>query len=117
MSPAKERIDRSLLAIDFETATPDQNGACSIGLVLVESGEIVSHEHYLIRPPADDFHPRCVAVHGITFDDVSDAGRFPELWNEVRYLLKNAEFVVARNAAFDRGVLRGTVDTYRLKHP
>ena len=117
MPPARPSIKPSFLAIDFETATPDRSSACSIGLVLVENGEIVANEHYLLKPPQRDFHWACVRTHGITYDQVHDAGTFADIWPEVRRLLSQAEYAVAHNAHFDRSVLEKTLSWYKLRPP
>lgn len=107
----------TFVAIDFETATPEHSSACSIGIVLVECGEITLTEHYLIRPPQTEFHWACVKTHGIRFVDVADAGDFEDVWDEVSYLFADAEYIVAHNAAFDRSVLRKSLDTYGIQAP
>ena len=94
----------SFLAIDFETANHKRNSACAVGTVLVEKGEIVRREYHLIRPPTREF--TFTHIHGLTWDDVSDALSFGELWPKIRTSFKNVDFLAAHNAPFDRSVLR-----------
>ncbi len=115
MPPTRSTTQSSFLAIDFETATPDRSSACAVGLVLVENGVIVANAHYLVRPPQKNFHWACVQTHGITYDQVSDAGTFADLWLDVRHLFTQAEYVAAHNAAFDRSVLERALQWYRLR--
>jgi DNA polymerase-3 subunit epsilon len=44
-------------------------------------------------------------VHGMTWDDLRDAPAWDDVWPGVAKMLDGAAFVVAHNAAFDRGVL------------
>ena len=101
------------VAIDFETANMQRSSACSVGLVRVEAGKIVGTEHYLIRPPSKHF--RFTDTHGITWEHVEDAGTFRDVWREVKYLVKGARYFVAHNAAFDRDVLRDTMEWHDMR--
>ncbi len=97
------RSGEKFIAIDFETADHGHDSACSVALVSVESGQIVQREHYYIRPSRNNFI--FTNVHGIVWEDVVDKPTFGELWPTLRESLKNKEFFVAHNAAFDQSVL------------
>jgi len=43
--------DMTFTAIDFETATANQNSACAVGIVTVEQGIITNEFYSLIQPP------------------------------------------------------------------
>ncbi len=92
------------VAIDFETADHGPDSACAVGLSIVRGNRIVNRAYRLIRPPRNAmvFTP----IHGLTWDDVKDAPAFSEVWPEVSPLLDSADFLVAHNAPFDRGVLQ-----------
>jgi DNA polymerase-3 subunit epsilon len=105
----------NFVAIDFETANYAQNSACSIGLVKVNDGKIVDKAMHLIRPPSKEFV--FTYVHGLTWRDVADADDFGKLWPEIESLLDGAEFLVAHNAPFDRGVLHACCEHYGLSRP
>lgn len=90
-------------AIDFETADHGPDSACAVGAVLVEDGRIVERYYGLIRPPRQRM--LFTWVHGLSWDDVCDSPTFPEMWPELEALLAPADFLVAHNAPFDRGVL------------
>ncbi|WP_415840344.1 3'-5' exonuclease, partial [Nocardiopsis gilva] len=95
-------------AIDFETANQDRGSACAVGLVRVADGAVVDRYSTLIRPPrpVDFFTRHNTAVHGITAADVADAPHWPEV--RARILdFADGGVLVAHNAAFDMGVLRG----------
>jgi len=98
-------------AIDFETASGAAASACSLGIAVVENGEIVEQREWLIRPPSLYFNPRHVEVHGITAAMVADAPPFDALWPEMERAI-GGRTLVAHNAAFDMGVLRATLLHY-----
>ncbi len=102
-------------AIDFETANPRSDSACSIGLVRVEGGEIVRAEAFLIRPPTDEFH--FTDIHGIRWEDVRGEPTFEELWPRLDAFLEGVDFYAAHNASFDRRILSGCCERYGLVPP
>lgn len=95
-------------AIDFETANSSHASACSVGVVRVRDGAVVDREHWLIRPPAghDEFLAFNIKIHGITADMVSDAPTWEEQLPQLRDFI-GSDVVVAHNAGFDMGVIRG----------
>lgn len=92
------------VALDFETADHGRDSACALGLVKVAPGRPVERLYHLIRPP----RPRILFtwVHGIAWAHVADQPTFAERWPEVEGFLAGADFLVAHNAPFDRGVLQ-----------
>lgn len=92
------------LAIDFETADYGRDSACALGLALVDHGRIVKMATHLIKPPRRDFI--FSYIHGITWEDVRRKPTFAQLWPAIEPMFAGADFVVAHNAGFDRGVLR-----------
>jgi DNA polymerase-3 subunit epsilon len=98
-------------AIDFETASGARASACSLGIAVVEGGEIVARREWLIRPPSLYFNPFNIAVHGITPEMVEDAPEFDALWPEMERAI-GGRALVAHNAAFDMSVLRATLTHY-----
>jgi DNA polymerase III subunit epsilon len=91
-------------AFDFETATHARDSGCALGVVVVDDGDVVARQAWLMRPPGNRYHPRNVAVHGIRPIDTEHAPEFAEVWAEVEYLVGDRP-LVAHNAAFDLGVL------------
>ena len=61
----------------------------------------------------DDFN---IAVHGILPSDVEDAPTFPALWPRIAPFFADS-VVVAHNAAFDLGVITGTLERYGIPVP
>ena len=104
-------------AIDFETATHERNSACEMGICVVENGEIVKTQTWLIKPPSFPyFHPRNIDVHGIVPEDVQDAPTFEDIWHEAENLMYG-NLMIAHNASFDASVLRSCLDHYGFFKP
>lgn len=62
------------------------------------------------------FNPINISIHGISPTDVQDAPTFGELWPLLRSHIEGRA-VIAHNAAFDMGVLGGTLDAYEIPYP
>ncbi len=104
-------------AIDFETATHERNSACELGICMVENGEIVKTETWLIKPPSFPyFNPRNIEVHGICSEDVRDCPTFDEIWYDVESRMYG-NLMIAHNASFDAGVLRSCLQHYGFFTP
>ena len=93
-------------AIDFETAT--RHHICSVGIVIVENGEITDEYHSLIQPPDNEYNWHNINVHGIRPEDTADAPFFEDIYPEIRQRLYG-KTVVAHNESFDRNVLHKTM--------
>ena len=106
----------SFVAIDFETAS--YNTACAIGLVHFENGEVIDERYTLINPqiPARAWQRYAIRVHGITPSDVIDAPTFADIWPEMIHYAACYP-LIAHNAEFDIGVLRGELARGRLQSP
>ncbi|MBS1985680.1 MAG: 3'-5' exonuclease [Bdellovibrionales bacterium] len=103
------------LAIDFETADYQADSACSIGLVLVENGKIIHEEVCLIRPPREKV--MFTEIHGLTWDHVSSAPTFGELWPSISHLFEGIDFLAAHNASFDSRVLKACCTSHGFLPP
>ncbi len=106
---------RAFVAIDFETADPGPDSACSVALVRVEGNRIVAREHRLIRPPRPEFE--FTWVHGIRWEDVEGEPTFADVWPGLVPTLSGADFFAAHNAPFDRRVLEACCKAGRLPAP
>lgn len=105
------------LALDFETATPQPDSPCELGIAIVRGGVVREVCNWLIKPRYwPYFSPYNVAVHGIRPEDVAGAPRWEGIWEEVAAVL-HEQTVVAHNAAFDMSVLRSTLASHGLSHP
>ena len=105
------------LALDFETATAKWSSPCELGIAVVRGGVVREVRNWLIKPASwPYFSPFNVAVHGIRPEQVAESPTFAGIWEEVFPLLQNST-IVAHNASFDMGVLRGTLASYKIPHP
>jgi DNA polymerase-3 subunit epsilon len=102
-------------AIDFETADYERDSACAVAVVRVEGTRIVRRVHHMIRPPRRTFV--FSYLHGISWDDVTGAPSFRELWPELRLELEGVEFLAAHNASFDRSVLETCCERAGVEPP
>jgi len=99
----KQKSSARFASIDFETADRCGDSACAVAVITVENGEIVDRLYQLIRPPRQEFE--FTYLHGIEWEHVKDQPTFQEAWPLLEEQLKNAAFVAAHNAGFDRNVL------------
>lgn len=107
----------NFIALDFETATHEKNSACELGICIVEEGVIKETKSWLIKPPSFPyFNSHNIAVHGINPEDVRNAPTFGDVWYEVENLMYG-NLMMAHNAAFDAGILRGCLDHYGFFKP
>lgn len=94
----------NFIAIDFETATRRMNSACSIGIAIVENGQVVDTFYSLIKPPDNCYDPNNTLIHGITENDTLDAPDFDRVWFKINKYFGPYP-VLAHNAYFDMSVL------------
>lgn len=107
----------NFISIDFETATPDRDSPCEIGLTFVNDWKIVDTRSWLIKPfYYPYFNSFNVFIHGIEPQDVANEPEFDVIWEEIKPLINN-QFLIAHNAGFDMSVLRKTLDRYGLEYP
>lgn len=107
--------DRVYVAIDFETSGREKHYACAIGLVKVENNGISDRYYHLIRPPSSNVW--FTHIHGLTWNDLKNKPMFPELWDDINAFIKNADFLIAHNARFDRSILYACCEKYDLQKP
>jgi DNA polymerase-3 subunit epsilon len=103
-------------AVDFETATFSRASACALGVVIVEEGRELHRQSWLIRPPHNEYDPRNIEIHGIRPSDTEHAPGFDGVWAEAMELIGDRA-LIAHNAGFDVGVIRGGCDEYELAPP
>ncbi|AMM20253.1 DNA polymerase III subunit epsilon [Frondihabitans sp. PAMC 28766] len=106
------------VAIDFETANSSSASACSVGLVKVVGGRVVDKTGWLIKPPFghDEFSEWNTRIHGIVRDDVVDALEWHEQMADLLDFVGD-EILVAHNAGFDMGVIRGACAATGIETP
>jgi len=101
----------NFVAIDVETANPDQASICQIGVVVFDDGVVTSVWERVINPE-DDFDGFNVLIHGISEADVVDAPKFPDVVAELQGFL--SEKIVVSHTAFDRVALNRATAKYSL---
>ena len=106
----------NFIAMDFETANYQAHSACSLALVMVKNSQIVG-EYYSLIKPETEFFWKNIQIHGIHPEDVEDAPKFPEVWQEIQHYYQNNRLIVAHNAGFDTKVLAGCLDYYHIEQP
>lgn len=98
---------------DVETANNQRDSICSIGIIRCENDNVVYEKGILINPEVE-FNFYNTRINGISAQDVIDAPKFPEVWNEIgKYF--NETVLVAHNAkSMDLCALYRTLDRYKL---
>lgn len=104
------------ITIDFEIANNHLNSACSLGMVFVENNKIIDEKYYLIQPPTLHFDEEFTKVHGLTANDVMNAKKFNEVWEDIKEYFNEIP-IVAHNAQFDMSVLHACLTAYSLELP
>lgn len=107
----------TFVAIDFETADPQPDSACAVGLVRVEGSELVRRAVSLVRPPRPSVHPACFRVHGLSWAYLRRERPFEEVWPALTPVLDGVAFLAAHNASFDRRVLEACCGAAGLTPP
>ena len=107
---------RDFAAIDFETANGYRTSVCSVGVVIVEDGEIADTYYHLIQPTPNFYTQFTTQVHGLTRLDTDGQPLFPEIWAEIAPKIKYLP-LVAHNKAFDENCLKAVFQTYGMAYP
>jgi len=107
---------KDFAAIDFETANGCRTSVCSVGVVIVENGEISDSYYHLICPIPNYYTKSTTAIHGLTYSDTDEAPLFPEVWAEVAPKIRYMP-LVAHNKAFDENCLKAVFQAYNMEYP
>lgn len=105
-------------AIDFETANSSSASACSVGMVKVRAGRVVDRVSWLIQPPVghDEFWVWNTRIHGLSASDVVGAAGWAQQLPDL-VAFADGDALVAHNAGFDMGVIRGACAATLLDCP
>jgi DNA polymerase-3 subunit epsilon len=106
----------NFIALDFETATSENNSICQIGLVAVNNGIITKKYESLVQPPGNAYLFHNIRVHKIEPYMTQNFSVFSEIWPEIEKYISNSH-LVCHNAKFDLSKLEGTLDFYNLPIP
>lgn len=104
-----------VVALDFETADRYPDSACALGMTKLKNGVLVDSMYSLIRPPRSRVY--FTDIHGLTWNMLKDSPGFAELWPQFSAFMADARLLVAHNASFDRRVLLGCCEAFRLTPP
>lgn len=103
-------------AIDFETANAHRTSVCSVGVVIVRNGQVVSKYYSLICPEPNYYSHFTTAIHGLTRADTDEARPFYKVWAEIEPLIEGLP-LVAHNKAFDESCLKAVMAAYSMDYP
>jgi len=103
-------------AIDFEIANYHRSSVCSVGVVIVRSGQITEKIYHLVRPEPEWYLWRFTQIHGLSDADTQDAKVFPHVWEEIAPKIEGLP-LVAHNSTFDEGCLREVHRVYQMDYP
>ena len=102
-------------AIDFETANSYPGGGASVALVRFDQdGQKLEEFYTLLRPKHSYFDPGMTAVHNLDEGECLASTEFDRVWPRMRAFIGN-DLLVAHNAVFDMGVLKGSLEAYDIE--
>ena len=107
---------RDFAAIDCETANEQPSSVCSVGVVIVQDGEIVDSFYSLIHPEPEYYQWFCQQVHGLGPEDTDDAPVFPYVWEKIEPLIEGLP-LVAHSSCCDEGCLKAVFRVYQMGYP
>ena len=97
---------------DVETPNAKNDRMSSIGIAVVENGEI-TEEFYSLVNPETYFNAFNVALTGISERSVINAPTFPKIFEKIRPIFESG-LLVAHNAPFDMSVLSKCLRDYGI---
>ena len=109
-----DRVNR-FIAFDVETPNAYNHRMSSIGIAVIENGEIVDSFSSLVDPETH-FDAFNISLTGITPEMTENAPSFRDLWEEIGELMTSG-ILFAHNAAFDMRVLSCCVQHYEIDAP
>jgi DNA polymerase-3 subunit epsilon len=106
----------NFVAIDFETANSNRSSICQIGIVIVEDGNVVYENDWLVQPNPNYYDDRNTDIHGYTYSDTEFEDTFPSVWEEIEELIDGFP-LVAHNCSFEESCLIAVFDSYGMEYP
>ena len=98
-------------AIDVETANPNRESVCQVGIAVVKSGKIVEVWSELVNPQAE-FYFWNVRVHGIDAHHVLNAPTFGKVYPEI--VQRTAGAPIVSHSPFDKSAVSQACARHRL---
>jgi DNA polymerase III epsilon subunit family exonuclease len=108
---SEDNQSNHFIAIDVETANADISSICQIGIVEFQDGKIINQWETLVNPSAR-FDAKNISIHGIHFDMVKDAPKFPEVHGKIQEWVKDK--IVVTHTPFDQNSLNNASQKYGL---
>ena len=107
---------KDFAAIDFETANYERSSVCSVGIIIVQNGEIVNSFYSLIQPEPNYYNNLCSQIHGLYQRDTDNAPIFPKVWEQIEPMIEGLP-LVAHNKVFEEGCLKAVFRAYQMDYP
>lgn len=107
----------SFTAIDFETAQPQPNSICQVGLIRVVNGVIAQELNVLVQPPGNSYWGRFTQIHGIGPSDTFRSPTFEQVWPQIEPFISGQQVVAHNGLRFDFPVLDKTLQYYHFPVP
>ena len=106
---------RDYVVLDLETPNRFNDSISSIGIVIVEEGEVVDKIYTLINPEQefDEFNINFTGIHPY---DVVDSPTFDEYWQDIKSILCS-NVIVGQNITFDLRVISKSLTNYNIPLP
>ena len=92
------------IAIDFEKLDTLPSSVCSVGVAVIENNKITDTFYSLICPPSKNENYYCVQTHGLHYNDVKNAPKFPQIWKKIDKII-NGSPLIAHNFGVERGCI------------
>ena len=107
---------KDFAAIDFETANGYRTSICSVGVVIVRDGVVAEKIYRLVRPEPEYYWRGFTEIHGLSFEDTTNAEIFPKVWTEIALQIAGLP-LVAHNSPFDEGCPKAVHKMYQMDYP
>ncbi|HCY0489408.1 TPA: ATP-dependent helicase, partial [Staphylococcus aureus] len=95
-----------IAVLDFETMNEHMNSPCEVAVSLIKDLSIVKVYSSYINPPNNRYNLKNAKIHKIPEDVILKAPKYPDIYQEILYLLKESHLIIAHNALFDISVLK-----------
>lgn len=106
-------LPKKITVFDFEMPNSHYNAISSVGITVIENGEITDAFYSLVNPQCG-FDPFTVKLTGITPESVETAPAFPEIWEKIRPYFEDT-VLCAHAAAGDLHVLSSVLKRYGIR--
>lgn len=109
-------MSERITVFDIEVLNADPSSICSIGIVVLEDGEIVDEFYSLIRPRTMIFDKYRYRVHQIRPDMLYNENTFKQTWPKISHYFEN-QIVVSHDIQTDMSCLRAALKRNHIAYP